>query len=183
MSELTDKILAAKRESRKQLAALPFAQKLVLVEKMRDRSLLIAASSLRRKPCGEPLHAIRESVGVCVSRGAWCVKYSQTRTKQYLTNTHDAKRKMMTQLANQIAVVTGAGLGHWPRHCLEIRRRLAGHCLRVAHGGNSEKVAAEVRALGRKAWAHAVDVSDSAAVTAAGEKILAECGRVDILCE
>jgi 3-oxoacyl-[acyl-carrier protein] reductase len=42
-------------------------------------------------------------------------------------------------------------------------------------------VAAEIRALGRKAWAQAVDVADAAAVTAAAGKILAECGRVDIL--
>ena len=46
---------------------------------------------------------------------------------------------------------------------------------------NSEKVADEVRALGRKAWALAVDVADAAAVDAAAEKILAEAGRVDIL--
>jgi len=46
---------------------------------------------------------------------------------------------------------------------------------------NSEKVAGEVRALGRKAWALAVDVSDAAAVTAAAGKILAEAGKVDIL--
>ena len=46
---------------------------------------------------------------------------------------------------------------------------------------NSEKVAAEIRALGRKTWAHAVDVADAAAVTAAAEKILAEAGKVDIL--
>jgi 3-oxoacyl-[acyl-carrier protein] reductase len=42
-------------------------------------------------------------------------------------------------------------------------------------------VAGEVRALGRKAWAHAVDVADGAAVNAAAEKILAEAGRVDVL--
>src|SRR5258708_4031432 len=46
---------------------------------------------------------------------------------------------------------------------------------------NSEQVAAEIRALGRKAWAHAVDVADATGVAAAGEKILAEAGRVDIL--
>ena len=46
---------------------------------------------------------------------------------------------------------------------------------------NSEKTAAEVRAAGRKAWAHAVDVANAAAVEAAAEKILAEAGRVDIL--
>ena len=54
MSELMERILAGKRESRKQLAALPFAQKLALVEKMRDRSLLIAASSLRRRQPPRP---------------------------------------------------------------------------------------------------------------------------------
>jgi len=46
---------------------------------------------------------------------------------------------------------------------------------------NSEKVAAEVRALGRRAWAQAVDVADSAAVVAAAETILKEAGKVDIL--
>jgi 3-oxoacyl-[acyl-carrier protein] reductase len=35
--------------------------------------------------------------------------------------------------------------------------------------------------LGRKAWAHAVDVTDASAVTAAADRILAEAGRVDIL--
>jgi len=87
----------------------------------------------------------------------------------------------MSQLANQIAVVTGAGRG--------IGRAIA---LKFAHEGadvvvvsrtqeNSEKVANEIRALGRKAWAHAVDVANSAAVEAAAEKILTECTKVDIL--
>jgi len=87
----------------------------------------------------------------------------------------------MSQLSNQVALVTGAGRG--------IGRAIA---LRFAAGGadivcvsrtadNAEKVAGEVRALGRKAWAHAVDVSDAAAVGAVTEKILAEAGKVDIL--
>ena len=46
---------------------------------------------------------------------------------------------------------------------------------------NAEKAAHEVRAMGRRAWAHAVDVADAAAVSAASEKIIAETGRVDIL--
>jgi 3-oxoacyl-[acyl-carrier protein] reductase len=46
---------------------------------------------------------------------------------------------------------------------------------------NSEKVANEIGALGKKAWAFAVNVADSAAVNAAAEKILADCGKVDIL--
>lgn len=87
----------------------------------------------------------------------------------------------MSQLSNQIAVVTGAGRG--------IGRAIA---LKFAADGadvvcvsrtleNAEKVAGEVRALGRKAWAHSVDVANSAAVNEAGEKILAEVGKVDIL--
>src|SRR5207247_1958217 len=40
----------------------------------------------------------------------------------------------------------------------------------------------EVRALGRRAWAHAVDVADGAAVSAASEKILEQTGgRLNIL--
>jgi 3-oxoacyl-[acyl-carrier protein] reductase len=87
----------------------------------------------------------------------------------------------MSQLANQIAVITGAGRG--------IGRAIA---LKFAAAGadivcvsrtieNAERVAGEVRALGRKAWAHAVDVADASAVTTAAEKILAEAGKVDIL--
>jgi len=87
----------------------------------------------------------------------------------------------MNELANQIAVVTGAGRG--------IGRAIA---LRFAGAGadvacvsrtaeNSEKVAGEIRALGRRAWPYAADVADAAAVAAVAEKIVAEAGRVDIL--
>ncbi len=87
----------------------------------------------------------------------------------------------MLSLENQVAVVTGAGRG--------IGRAIV---LRFAQAGadvvcvsrtveNSEKTADDVRALGRKAWALAVDVSDGAAITTAADKILAETGRVDIL--
>jgi hypothetical protein len=47
MSGFMRKVLASKRETRLRLAQLPFAAKLILLEKLRDRSLLIAASSLR----------------------------------------------------------------------------------------------------------------------------------------
>src|SRR5207237_8638172 len=45
----------------------------------------------------------------------------------------------------------------------------------------AEKVAAEIRTTGAKAWSYAVDVADPAAVASAAEKILADAGRVDIL--
>lgn len=87
----------------------------------------------------------------------------------------------MSQLTNQIAVVTGAGRGIGRAIALKFATEGADVVCVSRTAENSEKVAAEIRALGRKAWAHAVDVADSAAVTAAGEKILAECGKVDIL--
>ncbi len=87
----------------------------------------------------------------------------------------------MSQLANQIAVVTGAGRGIGRAVALKFAAEGADVVCVSRTAENSEKVAGEIRALGRKAWAHAVDVSDAAGVAAAGEKILAECGRVDIL--
>ena len=87
----------------------------------------------------------------------------------------------MKQLENQIAVVTGAGRGIGRAIALKFASEGADVVCVSRPAENSEKTATEVRALGRKACALAVDVSDSAAVNAAAEKILAECGKVDIL--
>ena len=87
----------------------------------------------------------------------------------------------MSQLQNQIAVVTGAGRGIGRAIALKFAAEGADVACISRTQENSEKVASEIRALGRKAWAHAVDVTDAGAVNAAAEKILTECGRVDIL--
>jgi len=87
----------------------------------------------------------------------------------------------MNQLTNQIAVVTGAGRGIGRAIALKFAAEGADVVCVSRTQENSEKVAAEIRALGRKAWPQAVDVADAAAVNAAAGKILAECGRVDIL--
>lgn len=87
----------------------------------------------------------------------------------------------MKQLENQIAVVTGAGRGIGRAIALKFAAEGADVACVSRSPENSEKVAAEIRALGHKAWAHAVDVADAAAVSAAAEKILGECGKVDIL--
>jgi len=87
----------------------------------------------------------------------------------------------MSQLQNQIAVVTGAGRGIGRAIALKFAAEGADVACVSRTQENSEKVASEIRALGRKAWAHAVDVADAGAVNAAAEKILTECGRVDIL--
>jgi 3-oxoacyl-[acyl-carrier protein] reductase len=87
----------------------------------------------------------------------------------------------MSQLLNQVAVVTGAGRGIGKAIALKFAAAGADIVCVSRTAENSESAAAEIRALGRKAWAYAVDVSDSASVTAAGEKILTEAGKVDIL--
>jgi 3-oxoacyl-[acyl-carrier protein] reductase len=87
----------------------------------------------------------------------------------------------MSQLANQIAVVTGAGRGLGRAIALKFAAEGADVVCVSRTAENSEKVAAEIRALGRKAWAHAVDVSNANAVSEACEKIATETGRLDIL--
>src|SRR5262245_23703779 len=87
----------------------------------------------------------------------------------------------MGQLANQIAVVTGAGRGIGRAIALKFAAEGADVVCVSRTQENSDKVAAEVRASGRKGWGFSVDVSDAAAVQTAAAKILAEGNRVDIL--
>ncbi|MBI5802068.1 MAG: 3-oxoacyl-[acyl-carrier-protein] reductase [Verrucomicrobia bacterium] len=87
----------------------------------------------------------------------------------------------MNSLAGQVAVVTGAGRGIGRAIALKFAVEGADVVCVSRTAENSEKVAAEVRALGRRAWALAVDVADSAAVTAAAATILTDAGKVDIL--
>jgi len=47
MNPWMQRILESKRAARKKIVALPFARKLELLEKLRDRSLLIASGPLR----------------------------------------------------------------------------------------------------------------------------------------
>jgi 3-oxoacyl-[acyl-carrier protein] reductase len=87
----------------------------------------------------------------------------------------------MSMLTNQIAVVTGAGRGIGRAIALKFAGAGADVACVSRTAENSEKVAAEVRALGRRAWPLAVDVADAQSVASAAEQILAAAGRVDIL--
>jgi 3-oxoacyl-[acyl-carrier protein] reductase len=87
----------------------------------------------------------------------------------------------MNELANQIAVVTGGGRGIGRAIALKFAGAGADVVVVSRTAANSEKVAEEIRALGRRAWAFAVDVADSAAVAVAADQILAATERVDIL--
>jgi len=87
----------------------------------------------------------------------------------------------MNLLADKVAVVTGAGRGIGRAVALAYARMGADVACVSRTEENSAKAAAEVEALGRRAWAVAVDVADTAAVNTATGKILDEAGRVDIL--
>ena len=87
----------------------------------------------------------------------------------------------MSLLADKVAVVTGAGRGIGRAGALAYARMGADVACVSRTEENSAKVAAEVEALGRRAWPLAVDVSDTAAVDAAAQEILELAGRVDIL--
>ena len=87
----------------------------------------------------------------------------------------------MSLLADKVAVVTGAGRGIGRAIALAYARMGADVACVSRTEENSAKAAAEVEALGRRAWPLAVDVSDTAAVDAAAKGILESTGRVDIL--
>ena len=87
----------------------------------------------------------------------------------------------MSLLADKIAVVTGAGRGIGRAVALAYAKMGADVVCVSRTEENSAKVAAEVEAIGRRAWAVAVDVSDTTAVNAAAKGILESTGRVDIL--
>ncbi len=50
-----------KDEMRKRLASLSFTEKVKILEKLRDRSLALAASGLRRTSPGEPTPSARQT--------------------------------------------------------------------------------------------------------------------------
>ena len=89
--------------------------------------------------------------------------------------------EFMTELANQVAVVTGAGRGIGQAIALKLASAgadIAAVDLKVEFCAETVQ---KIQALGRKSWSFGANVSEAASVDAAVEQILAVTGKVDIL--
>jgi 2-hydroxycyclohexanecarboxyl-CoA dehydrogenase len=84
-------------------------------------------------------------------------------------------------LEGKVALITGGSRGIGKESALAFARHGADVVVTSRTLSDLEKVAAEVRSLGRKALAISVDVSESAQIRAAVNTALKEFGKIDIL--
>jgi 3-oxoacyl-[acyl-carrier protein] reductase len=87
----------------------------------------------------------------------------------------------MSDLSNQIAVVTGAGRGIGQAIALKLAGAGADVVCVDLKAEFLDETVGKVRALGRRAWAYAANVAEANPVAQVAEQILAETGKVDIL--
>jgi NAD(P)-dependent dehydrogenase (short-subunit alcohol dehydrogenase family) len=93
----------------------------------------------------------------------------------------DELKRSKMKLEGKSALVTGAGSGIGRAFALGIAREGANVAVNDLNEANGEAVAAEIRALGRKATLHLADVSNTADVTSMVANIEREFGQIDIL--
>lgn len=84
-------------------------------------------------------------------------------------------------LTDQVAIVTGGGQGIGEGAALALARFGANVVIADKNPETAERVAAEVRGLGRRALAVSTDVRDLDQVRAMVDQTVSELGRVDIL--
>lgn len=87
----------------------------------------------------------------------------------------------MKDLVGQVAIITGGGRGIGRAIALRLAQDGADVAIADVDTAAAESVAAEARALGRKAIACRVDVSKKSDVQTMVERVLSEFGHVDIL--
>jgi NAD(P)-dependent dehydrogenase (short-subunit alcohol dehydrogenase family) len=89
---------------------------------------------------------------------------------------------MMTNMAGEAALVTGAASGLGRGAALALARAGADLCLVDLNADGLETTARQVRELGRQALVYATDLSVAAHCTAAVAAAVAHYGRLDALC-
>src|SRR6266446_3769995 len=87
----------------------------------------------------------------------------------------------MARLEGKVAIVTGGGSGIGRGIVLAMAKEGADIAISDIQVLNAEKVATEVKALGRKVVAMKTDVTSSADVKAMVDRTREACGRIDIL--
>ncbi|MBI4507665.1 MAG: glucose 1-dehydrogenase [Chloroflexi bacterium] len=85
------------------------------------------------------------------------------------------------RLADRVAIVTGGARGIGRAIALGYAREGAHVVVADQDGATAERTAAEVRALGRRGLAVAVDVAQRAQVETLVERVVQELGRLDVM--
>ena len=85
------------------------------------------------------------------------------------------------ELEKQVAIVTGAGRGIGRATALELARMGADVVIAELDTANAERVAAEVKDVGRRCVVMPTDVTKLADLKAMAERVRGEFGRIDIL--
>ena len=88
---------------------------------------------------------------------------------------------MEQRLLDKVAIVTGAGQGLGKAVALRLAREGADIVIAEYNPQTGAQAAEEIRALGRRALAHTVDLSDAAQIPGLVERVVAQFGRIDIL--
>lgn len=87
----------------------------------------------------------------------------------------------MASLEGKVAVVTGSGQGLGRGYAMKLAEMGAKVVVAELNAEKAERVAGEIRTLGKEAIAHVLDVSDEERAQQMASAVMAKWGRIDIL--